>query len=178
MIIDTKEEATTLRKTKTFVIIVYMLSIALTVILVFKKHNPDTHFITYVICGAVSLCFLLFYWFQYKMEYTFFYFSNNSKNLVFKFYSLRNFYGKPKSIEIPKQNFEKYDIIISFFNKKESLVLYQKTPKGIAKYPPISMTLLNKKQKTELKRTLFAECHQKVQKNYNVYEAKVVSLNS
>ena len=151
MIIDTKEEATTLRKTKTFVVIIYALLIALTVIFV------KVHAIIYIICGALSLCFLLFYWLQYNMEYTYFYFSNNSKNLVFKFYSLRNFYGKPKSIEIPKQTFVKYDIVMSFFNKKDSLILYQKTPKGIAKYPPISITLLNKKQKTELKRTLFAE---------------------
>jgi len=151
MIIDTKEEAMTLRKTITFVVIVYALSIALTVIFV------PVRAIVLMICGALSLCFLLFYWFQYKMEYTYFYFSNNSKNLVFKFYTLRNFYGKPKSIEIPKPYFIKYDIVTSFFKKKDSIILYQKTPKGIAKYPPISITLLNKNQKTELKRTLFAE---------------------
>jgi len=151
MIIDTKEEASTLRKTKTFVIIVYALLIAFTVF--FLSVGP----ILFFICGALSLFFLLFYWFQYKMEFTYFYFSNNSKNLIFKFYSLRNFYGKPKTIEIPKPNFVKYDIVMSFFDKKDSLILYQKMPKGIAKYQPISITLLNKKQKTELKRTLFAE---------------------
>ena len=56
-----------------------------------------------------------------------------------------------------KASFAKYDIVTGFFNQKDSLVLYQKTPKGVAKYPPIPLTLLNKKQKTELKRTLFAE---------------------
>jgi len=151
MIIDTKEEATTLRKTKTFVLIIYLILIALSFIFISDRA------ILLLILGSLSVIFLLFYWFQYKMEYTYFYFSNHSKNLVFKFYSLRNFYGKPKSIEIPKPNFVKYDIEMSFFNKKDSLLLYQKTPKGIAKYPPISITLLNKKQKTELKRTLFAE---------------------
>ena len=85
-----------------------------------------------------------------------FLFSNNNKNLVFRFYSLRNLYGKPKTIEIFKSEFCKYDIVSGFFNGKESLVLYRKTPKGIAKYPPISLTLLTKKQKTDLKRVLYA----------------------
>jgi hypothetical protein len=103
---------------------------------------------------VLSALFLLFYWYQYKMEYTYFYFSNSSNNLVFKFYSLRNLYGKPKTIEIAKTNFVKYDIVTDFLGKKEALVLYQKTPKGIAKYPPISLTLLTPKQKTELTQVL------------------------
>ena len=151
MIIDTKEEASTLRKTKTCVLIIYAVLIAFTVIFL------PVGVILFLICGALSLLLILFYWFQYKMEFTYFYFSNNSKNLVFRFYSLRNFYGKPKTIEIPKLSFLKYDISLSFFDKKDSLILYQNTQKGIAKYPPIPITLLNKKQKTELKRTLFAE---------------------
>ncbi len=150
MIIDTKEEATTLWRTKTFVIAIYSVLVVVTVAFL-----PVDKTIKIFICAGLSVIFLVFYWFQYKMEYNYFYFSNNNKNLVFKFYSLRNFYGKPKTIEIAKMSFMKYDITTSFFNKKESLVLYQKTAKGVAKYPPISLTLLNKNQKTELKRALF-----------------------
>ncbi len=150
MIIDTKEEASTLWRTKSFVVIIFVLTVVVTVFFIPLDKTPKA-----LICGVLSVFFLVFYWFQYNMEYTYFYFSNNNKNLVFKFYSLRNLYGKPKTIEISKISFCKYDVITSFFNKKESLVLYQKTPKGIAKYPPISLTLLNKSQKTELKRALF-----------------------
>jgi len=151
MIIDTKEEALTLRNTKTFVVIAFSVLIIVTVF--FAPLDQITKSIIY---GVLSVAFLVFYWFQYQMHFTYFYFSNNSKNLVFRFYSLRVFYGKPKTIEIPKTSFLKYDIETSFFNKKDSLVLYQKTDKGVAKYPPISLTLLSKKQKTELKRALFA----------------------
>lgn len=150
MIIDTKEEASTLWKTKSFAVIVFL--IAVIAILLFI---PADNTVKLLACGCLSLIFLLFYWFEYKMEYTYFYFSNNNKNLIFRFYSLRNLSGKPKTVEISKMNFYKYDIISGFFNKKESLVLYQKTPQGIAKYPPISLTLLDKNQKTELKRALF-----------------------
>ena len=151
MIIDTKEEAATMWKTKIFAIIVYSILIVITSTFLPIDKTPKI-----IICGIVSLIFLVLYWLHYQMEYSYFYFSNNNKNLVFRFYSLRNFYGKPKTIEIAKISFFKYDITTSFFNKKDLLILYQKTTKGVAKYPPISLTLLNKNQKTELKRALFA----------------------
>ncbi|MDR2036455.1 MAG: hypothetical protein LBQ60_00880 [Bacteroidales bacterium] len=150
MVIDTKEEASTLWRTKTFVIIIFVLFIAAILFLI----NTSTVVKT-LILGGLSLIFLILYWFQFKMEYTYLYFSNSHKNLLFRFYSLRNLYGKPKTIEISKFTFHKYEIITSFFNKKDMLVLYQKTPKGVAKYPPISLTLLTKNQKTDLKRALF-----------------------
>jgi len=151
MIIDTKEEASTLRKAKAVVIGLVLALMALTGI-----YLPVDIIIRFIICGALSVIFLIFSWFQYQMEYTYFYFSNNGINLIFRFYSLRNFLGKPKTIEMSRMSFVKYDIVTGFFNTKESLVLYQRTPKGIAKYPPISLTLLSKKQKTELKRALFS----------------------
>ena len=150
MIIDTKEEASTMWKTKIFAIIVYSVLIVVT-----SAFIPIDKTVKIIICGALSLIFLALYWFQYQMEYTYFYFSDNNKNLVFRFYSLRNFYGKPKTIEISRLSFMKYDILTGFFNRKDLLVLYQKTTKGVAKYPPISLTLLSKNQKTELKRALF-----------------------
>ncbi len=156
MTIDTKEEASTLWRTKAVVVAIF--SVLIIVIVFFI---PLGSVIRSIICGALSLIFLFFYWYQYKMEYTYFYFSNATQNLVFKFYSLRNFYGRPKTIEISKMSFSKYEFITGFFNKKESLVLYQRTPKGVAKYPPISLTLLKKSQRTELKRALHAAANDK-----------------
>jgi len=151
MVINTKEEASTLWKAKTSVIVVYAVLVFVTAYFL----EVDSLFKN-VIYSVLSVVLLIFFWFQYQMKYTYFYFSNNGKNLVFKFYSLRIIAGKPKTIEISRTNFVKYDIITEFFDKRDSLVLFQKTPKGIAKYPPISLSLLTKKQKTELKRTLFA----------------------
>ena len=152
MIIDTKEEASTLRNTKMFVVACCTILAVLTAFAI-----PVGTMVKYIIWGASFVIFLIFFWFQYKMDYTYFYFSNNGKSLIFKFYSMRIYSGKPKTIEISKSNFLKYDLVTSFFNKKKSLVLYQKTGKGVAKYPPISLTLLRTKQKTELKRALFSE---------------------
>ena len=152
MVIDTKTEASTLRKTITFVIIVYTLSVLIT----WRFVTLDVAVKSFVY-GILSLFFLIFFWFQYKLKYTYFYFSNNGSNLVFKFYSLQPFFGKARTIEIPKKNFMKSNIEASFFGKRDSLILFQKTPRGVAKYPPISLTLLNKKQKKELQKALKIE---------------------
>ena len=149
MVIDTKVEASTLRKTKTFVIIVYVLLVVVTAAFI----RIDTAY-KFLICGTLSVFYLLFYWFQYNMKYTYFFFSNNSNNLVFRFYAMQLFWGKPRTIEIPKNSFLRHEIVIDFFGKRESLVLYQKVQKGIAKYPPISLTLMSKKQKKELEQAL------------------------
>jgi hypothetical protein len=151
MVIDTKEEASTLGKTKMFVIFIYLI-LVIGAITIAPVDKPEK----FMICGLLSVFYIVYFWFQYRMAYTYFYFSNNGKNLVFRFYSLRFLYGKPKTIEIPKSSFANYDITTSFFNQKDSLVLSQKTKKGVAKYPPISLTLLGKNKKTELKRALFA----------------------
>ena len=154
MIIDTKEAASTLWKAKTSVIVVYSVLVFVTAYFI-----PIDTLFKYMIYGVLSVLLLIFFWFQYQMNYTYFYFSNNSKNLIFRFYTLRIISGKPKTIEISKMSFLKYDIVTDFYNKKDSLVLYQKTTKGMAKYPPISLTLLSRNQKTDLKRTLFAMTH-------------------
>ena len=150
MIIDTKEESITLWRAKNITIAIF--AVIVTVSIVF--FNRDL--VKYITIGVSSVAFLSFMWIIYMMDFTYFYFSDNGKKLVFRFYSMRIFYGKPRTIEITKDSFMKYELSMSFFNAKESLLLYQKTPKGVAKYPPIPLTLLNKRQKTELKRTLFA----------------------
>jgi hypothetical protein len=150
MIIDTKDDASTWRRTKAFVMIIY---VGLIVIPLLYVDVPAVYKAIFFI--VLSIFFLLFQWFQYKMDYTYFYFSDNRKDLVFKFYSLRFFSENPKIIEIPKKSFCNHDIVTNFFGKKDSIVLYQRTNKGIVKYPPISLALLSKNTKTKLKQTLF-----------------------
>jgi len=149
MIIDTKEEAATMRKTKAFVMIVCVAMIFGTAFLTPLQGVHKT-----VIYCALSFFLILFYWYQYNMKYTYFYFSNNGRNLIFKFYSMRIFSGKPRTIEIPKTDFRKYEIQTNFFKKRKSLILYQRTLNGVAKYPPISLSLLSKKQIKDLESAL------------------------
>jgi hypothetical protein len=54
------------------------------------------------------------------------------------------------SIEIPKSQFIKYEIKKKYFGLRTSIVLYQKTDKGLSKYPPVSLATLDKSEKRDL----------------------------
>lgn len=83
-------------------------------------------------------------------DFHYIYFSDNGNNIVFKFYSMRIFSGGKNTIEIHKEDFVKFQINSSLFKMREYLIVYQKLKKGIAKYPPISITGLSKKEKAKL----------------------------
>lgn len=98
--------------------------------------------------------FVLILIFNNFRDFHYIYFSDNGNNIVFKFYSMRIFSGKKNTIEIHKEDFVKFQINSSLFKMREYLIVYQKLKKGIAKYPPISITGLSKKDKAKLKNQL------------------------
>ena len=63
---------------------------------------------------------------------------------------MRIFSGEKNTIEIHKKDFVKFQTNSSLFKMRDYLIIYQKLLKGIAKYPPISITGLSKKDKAKL----------------------------
>ncbi|MCK9207100.1 MAG: hypothetical protein M0P66_08320 [Salinivirgaceae bacterium] len=61
-----------------------------------------------------------------------------------RYKSLTPFRTNNNSIVIKSENFRKYDLKKSLFGKKKTLILYQETPGGLAKFPSVSLTLMNK----------------------------------
>ncbi len=98
--------------------------------------------------------FVLIIIFNNFRDFYYIYFSDNGNNIVFKFYSMRIFSGKKNTIEIHKKDFVKFETNSSLFKMRDYIIIYQKLKKGIAKYPPISITGLSKKDKTKLKNQL------------------------
>ena len=98
--------------------------------------------------------FVLIIIFNNFRDFYYIYFSDNGNNIVFKFYSMRIFSGKKNTIEIHKKDFVKFETNSSLFKMRDYIIIYQKLKKGIAKYPPISITGLSKKDKTKLKKQL------------------------
>jgi hypothetical protein len=98
----------------------------------------------YVIIVCVVYIFYNLY--RFFLNINFFFFNDQSEKIVIKFYSLRPFMQKRRSIEISKGSLVKYEIIRSFAGLKKSLVLYQKIKNNIAKYPPISVSALNNEE--------------------------------
>jgi len=102
----------------------------------------------------LTVIYIIYVVFAYILNYNYFSFTDENEKLVFRFVSLRPFDNQKKAVEIKKQNFHGYKISHSFLNLKQDLILIIKTKNGIAHYPPISITALDKKQKNLLKAAL------------------------
>jgi hypothetical protein len=77
-------------------------------------------------------------------------YSDESDKLTFKFFSLGVFSSKHKTIEISKNTFVNYKIQVSMMGIKEELILQQRVGNKIAKYPPLSISILTKEEKKDL----------------------------
>jgi hypothetical protein len=90
---------------------------------------------------------------EYIKEYNYIYFSDEENGkLLLRYVSLRPFNNNKYSIEIQKNNLHSYKIVRHTF--KQKLVLYVKTPQGVAKYPPISISALNTDEFNKMKKIL------------------------
>ena len=84
----------------------------------------------------------------------YFHLNTNGKNIVVRFYNAHPFVRKPKSYEIKKKDFAGYEIKTSFFGFRSEIIFSLKTKKGSGKYPPVSISALNKIERKKLLKTL------------------------
>ena len=84
----------------------------------------------------------------------YFAFADRNDRLVFRFYNTHPFFMKPKAIEIHKKLLEKYEVKKSLGGLQKEIILYQRTPKGIVAYPPVSVSALGPQQWIKLEKAL------------------------
>ena len=101
------------------------------------------------VTSFVALFFAIILFRDY-LNYNFFYYNDESDKIVFRYYRIRLFERKYKSIEIPKSSFSGYEEKVYFMKQKHDIILIQKIKKTDAKYPPISITALDKAQKKDM----------------------------
>jgi hypothetical protein len=129
----------------------YIMAISLTVIIPLIClsdffNNPVLGLSREIYVIIVCAVYVLFNLYRFFLNMNFFYFNDQSEKIVIKYYSLRPFMQKRRSIEILKGSLVKYQIIRSFVGRKKGLLLYQKIKNNTAKYPPISLSALNKEE--------------------------------
>jgi hypothetical protein len=101
--------------------------------------------------GALFLAALLF---RSQLKYHFVLYNDDGPKIIIRYYPMRAFTSKYKSVEIPKNTLYKIEVTKSFFNLREELVIYQRVKEGVAKYPAIPISGLSRKHRTMLIDTL------------------------
>jgi len=88
------------------------------------------------------------------LNYQFVYFSDDGENIVFRYFNAGIAGGRKNSIEINKRTFSGYKTETRLFGLDVSIILFQKLGTGVAKYPPVHISALNREQRAKIFRSL------------------------
>lgn len=82
--------------------------------------------------------------------YQFIYFSDEGESLIIRYFTAGIIGGRKNSVEIPKAMFKGYALKREYLGVRQYIILYQNITGRTAQYPPIYISVLNKKEKRKL----------------------------
>ncbi len=129
-------------KTKMYYVIFFINVVAFSFYNIFE-HNAT--WIEWLVWGVVALLTLSYITMLY-LKLNYFYVEQKGDKLIIRFYTAHPVGRKYKAIELPLRTIVDYDVVTNFFGFKKELYLTAKTPKGVFNFPPLSISLLNKRE--------------------------------
>lgn len=88
------------------------------------------------------------------LNYQFVSYSDEEETIVFRYFTTGIVGGKKNSVVINKRTFSGYKLESRFFGLIQSITLFQQINQGVAKYPPVYISALNKDEKAKLLKSL------------------------
>jgi len=88
------------------------------------------------------------------LNFQYVYFSDEGEIIIFRYYSAGVFEGKKNSIEINKRTFSGFALEKRFFGLIQSVKLYQQLQQGVATYPPVYISSLNRDERVRIIKSL------------------------
>jgi hypothetical protein len=80
------------------------------------------------------------------LQYHYIEFSDDGPKVILRYFRFGGITQQYRSIEIIKTTLYTFEFQKQFFNRRPELIIFQKTPKGVAKYPPVPVTALTPEQ--------------------------------
>lgn len=88
------------------------------------------------------------------LNYQYVTYSDEGDTIIFRYFTSGIVGGKKNSVEIDKRTFAGYKTEKKLFGLIRSITLYQRFKEGVAKYPPIYISALNKEERSKIFRSL------------------------
>jgi hypothetical protein len=88
------------------------------------------------------------------LNYQYISFSDDGEKIVFRYFSAGMLGGRKNSVEITKKSFSGYKTDSRFFGLIHSITLFQQLKEGVAKYPPVYISALTRKERARILRSL------------------------
>lgn len=142
MIIDTKEISSRIKLGSMLVVLVLVAVVVLDLIF---RWVPN--FILVYVCIAL---FVLFEAYLLMKKYNYIYYNSDGFKIILKYTSLGMFSAGNYKLEIPKKDFVRIEIEKSIMGMCKMVVIYVRTPNGIAKFKPISISVLSEAELNDM----------------------------
>ena len=94
----------------------------------------------------LTAAYILLAFLPLLLKYKYIYFSDDGKNIIFRYYSVGLLRGKKNSVEIPKNEFLGYKITKHFPGLIKSIQLYRLMGNKKASYSPVYISSLSKSE--------------------------------
>lgn len=80
----------------------------------------------------------------------FVYYSDQGEMIILRFYPMSLFTSRKHSIEIPKQQFVKYELKPFLFGRHHKIILYQHFRNRVVPYPPVSLSAVDEADRNRI----------------------------
>jgi hypothetical protein len=141
MIIDIKR--TIIRKNLSNFITVIIVTLVIICLLIIPFNDLIKGIENSLLAVFTAIAYVIFTIYNAFRNYNYIYFNDESDKIVLRYFSPNIFTSKKNSIEIPKKDFAGYVLNSFFMRYREKITLLKRTGKGLAKYPPVSITALD-----------------------------------
>lgn len=138
MQINTKELSSRIKLGTMLITIIILILIVLSLFFSWSK----THLFEY---SFISI-YIVYIIFIFIKKYYYIHYNTDGPKIIIRYASLTPLSVGNYSIEIPKKDFIRADIKSSFGGLRKELVVYVETPQGVAKFRPISLSILSKNE--------------------------------
>ncbi|MFO7879209.1 MAG: hypothetical protein ACQES0_01855 [Bacteroidota bacterium] len=142
MVINNKELSARLRLGFMMFVLLYLIIVVLSVVLGWTENHRFALYWSVFFVLAVAFFFI--------KGYNYIYFNTDGSRIILRYMGAQPLLYSNNAMEIPKNQFVKYKIKKSHFGLRTSIILYQRTEKGLSKYPPVGIDTLTKSERRDM----------------------------
>ncbi|MFO7934750.1 MAG: hypothetical protein R6U78_11790 [Bacteroidales bacterium] len=104
----------------------------------------------YHVIIAIALIYIVINVVNYLKVPYYVYYSDQGEMIVMRYYQMSLFTNRKHSIEIPKKQFIKFELEPFLLGTQQRIILYQHFRNRVAKYPPISLSAVDKEDRQKI----------------------------
>lgn len=156
MVVDTSRRAQKLTALKQILAIVLVVPITIILYRPIRYQLEEWGIPVWWVVAGLVVAYMLFRLYFHVRNVYFVYVSDQDLEgaIRFRFYPLKPLQQRLSTFDLPKQELYKYELKASKFNVRISLTVWQHRGTQIFKFPPISLSLLTRRERQELQALL------------------------